>query len=40
MKSKKKMLGVFISNFKTYTRFSGVAEWKAKKKGLRGPLPF
>ena len=37
MKSKKKVLGVFIGNIETFTRYSEVAD---EKKGLRGRLPF
>ena len=34
MKSKKKVLGVYIGNFKTYTRFFRVAD-KEQKKSLK-----
>ena len=37
MKSKKKVLGVYIGNFETYTRFSEIA---AEKKVLGGDCLF
>ena len=35
MKSKKKVFGIFISNFETYTRYCWVADEEQNKKGLR-----
>ena len=39
LQAKKKVLGIYIGNFETYTRYSRVAV-KEQKKSLRGQLPF
>ena len=40
MKSKKKVLDEYISNFKTFTRYSGGADEEQKKKFLGGNCLF
>ena len=40
MNSKKKVLGVYISKFETYTRYSGVADKEQKKTVLGGDCLF